>query len=344
MKKIIILLLICLAVCNCRNDIGKYQLIEFDNAMLEIAEKKIPAWICIGDFNVINEMKVKGLSKSIRKFAGNYDFYFCDISIEENEHINYIYQLESLPVIVLVTPDRKISYIINSNTNSNIIEELENISRIYQESGTIPKMTNSNFDIEGEDLSDMYSDVYSAYITLNKGDESSYDREAAIIDTSIEINPYFYNLYLGYKLHSAVGDYDIARQYYKNAISWFEDNYAPLYTYLCLELVKNNEGDTAEIEIETQSIDFGKIPAGEVTTKNIRFKNTGTAILMIINASASCPCVQLDWTGRVMPGEYGEIRLHYHADDTKGLFHRNVILVPNTPSGSKMLSIRGEII
>lgn len=344
MRRYIVPLIIGMMLCSCNNIIDEYTLSDFDDVVLQIAEKERPAWICVGDFNVIGEMSEFGLNGSLRRFAKDYDFYFCDISTEENEHINYIYQLESLPVIMLVIPERGVVDIVNSNKDYDMIEKLEKTSTEYLETGAVPAMINTNFDVSGDALTDMYADVYSAYMVLKKGGKSQLADGVASADRAIRANPYFYNLYLGYKLHSALGDNVIAGKCYREAISWFEETYVPLYTYLCLEIVKENEGDTAEIEIESLSIDFGEIPSGQVTTKIIRYKNTGAAPLMIINASASCPCVQLDWTSRVMPGDSGEIRLHYHADDAKGPFHRSVILVPNTPDGSKMLSVRGEII
>ena len=76
----------------------------------------------------------------------------------------------------------------------------------------------------------------------------------------------------------------ISNQYREHAITWFESNTAPLYTYLNAELLQSDTTKTAKIEFDTKMVDFGEI----CITYNGSEENLGAfnrSIILITNAT-----------------------------------------------------------
>ena len=64
------------------------------------------SWVFIGDQGLITKIQKYDINRFISKYKNTYDFYFCDISLQNNEHVNFIYQLETLPCAMLISPQK----------------------------------------------------------------------------------------------------------------------------------------------------------------------------------------------------------------------------------------------
>ena len=341
MEKLMSSLIVLSLITSCSLS-ENMELTEFDSAVDSIMERNKPGWIFVGDYNIVEILKDIGVKHFTNTYSDEFDFYYCDISKEYNEHVNYIYQLEALPSAMLITPKDGIIYITRDNLNDVGIKSLHSVSVDYL-SGVKLEFINSNFTVHDKDLSELYNDTYTAYRALNSNVDDIIEQGIKSIETSINIEPYFYNYYLAFRLHKELGCLDKSDLYKDNAIKWFDKNKVLLYTYLCLEIAQGDNTYYAEISLDDKTIDLGEISPNTVAEKVLYYKNTGTAPLLIINAATSCSCVNVIWGNAIAPGESGEIIIKYNADNNYGPFNKTILLVTNTLDGGVTLSVKGSI-
>lgn len=101
--------------------------------------------------------------------------------------------------------------------------------------------------------------------------------------------------------------------------------------------------NAAEINFETETIDYGTIEQGANGEREFVFTNTGKEPLIISNCKGSCGCTVPSWPKQpIAPGETASIKVKY---DTKrvGQFTKTVTVSSNAKTPSKTLRIRGVV-
>jgi hypothetical protein len=99
----------------------------------------------------------------------------------------------------------------------------------------------------------------------------------------------------------------------------------------------------AEIVFESEVHDYGTIDFAGDGTYAFKFTNTGKEPLVITDAKGSCGCTVPKWPKEpVMKGQSNYINVSY---DTKrpGPFTKTVTITSNAGSGSKVLTIKGNV-
>ncbi len=100
----------------------------------------------------------------------------------------------------------------------------------------------------------------------------------------------------------------------------------------------------AEMTFETEVIDYGTIPQNANGVRMFKFKNTGTAPLVISNAKGSCGCTVPSWPkAPINPGESGEIKVKYATSRT-GPINKSVTVMSNASNPNTVLRIKGNVI
>ncbi|MFL2608659.1 MAG: DUF1573 domain-containing protein [Flavobacteriaceae bacterium] len=100
----------------------------------------------------------------------------------------------------------------------------------------------------------------------------------------------------------------------------------------------------AEIEFETNSIDYGQIDFESDGTRVFKFKNIGDAPLVFTRISSSCGCtIPKKPEKPIEPGAEGQIEVNY---DTKrvGIFRKAVTVNSNAKTPTVILRIMGEVL
>lgn len=343
MKHTVFIILIAYLMTGCHQK-KDFVLMDFDCIIRDIKAKDESAWIFVGDYGITKDVEKAGLVQFMSKYSEYYRFYFCDISTKENEHVNYIYRLENIPTAILVSHDGIVRYILDSDLEPESMNKICEISDSYLQ-GVIPEFANENFKITDHALVEMLAETYSMHQLYKKGDKEDIRHNIVSFEKTIKAEPYFYNLYLASVCYTNIGEGKKSEIYSQKAIDWFEQEKSILYTYLCMELIKDmNPSELAKMSVECQNIDFGEIPAEKNSKKIIRYTNVGSSPLVIIGANVSCSCVNLEWNRTLDPGESGEIVIEYIAGADKGPFYKTVLLIVNTLEGSIMFSIRGNVV
>lgn len=90
--------------------------------------------------------------------------------------------------------------------------------------------------------------------------------------------------------------------------------------------------------------DFGSAFEGDIVTKDFFFTNTGTAPLLILNASSTCGCTIPEWPKKpVPPDSTASIRVKFNTLHKPGAQSKEVTIFANTfPNTSKIL-LKGQV-
>lgn len=100
----------------------------------------------------------------------------------------------------------------------------------------------------------------------------------------------------------------------------------------------------AEMNFESEVIDYGTITQNSDGVRTFKFTNTGNQPLIISNAKGSCGCTVPTWPkAPINPGEAGEIKVKY-ATNRLGPINKSVTVMSNATQGTKVLRIKGNVI
>jgi hypothetical protein len=98
------------------------------------------------------------------------------------------------------------------------------------------------------------------------------------------------------------------------------------------------------ITFEESKYDFGSVVQGGTVDHTFKFKNTGTAPLVISNIGVSCGCTTPEWTkAPVMPGKTGTISAHFNSTGKIGMQNKVLTIESNAAAGSATVSLVGEV-
>jgi hypothetical protein len=100
---------------------------------------------------------------------------------------------------------------------------------------------------------------------------------------------------------------------------------------------------SSKIEFEKTVMEYGTIAKGSEGTRVFKFKNTGTAPLIIMNAQGSCGCTVPTYSKEpIAPGTTGEIKVKYDTQRV-GAFTKNVTVTTNAGAEPVVLKIQGTV-
>ncbi len=101
----------------------------------------------------------------------------------------------------------------------------------------------------------------------------------------------------------------------------------------------------SKIAFEETQHNFGSfMEAAGVQTTVFKFKNTGTAPLILNNVKASCGCTTPKWTrDPIAPNGSGEITVSYNPANRPGVFTKTVTVTSNAENSTVVLTISGSV-
>ena len=101
----------------------------------------------------------------------------------------------------------------------------------------------------------------------------------------------------------------------------------------------------AKIEFETDFYDFGSVKQGEKLSYSFKFKNTGTADLVIADVIPSCGCTVPEYDKKpIAPGKKGEISVVFNTKGRSGSQLKEVHVKSNAENSRKTLTFKANII
>lgn len=90
--------------------------------------------------------------------------------------------------------------------------------------------------------------------------------------------------------------------------------------------------------------DFGSIFEGDVVTRQYTFRNTGTAPLLIINATSTCGCTVPEWPKKpIQPDSTSSIVVKFNSLNKPGAQSKEVTIFANTFPNTSKITIKGKV-
>jgi len=98
------------------------------------------------------------------------------------------------------------------------------------------------------------------------------------------------------------------------------------------------------ITFEESKYDFGEIAQGGIVEHVFKFKNTGTAPLIISNIGVSCGCTTPEWTkDPVLPGKTGTISAKFNSAGKMGMQNKVLTIESNATGGNATVALVGNV-
>lgn len=102
---------------------------------------------------------------------------------------------------------------------------------------------------------------------------------------------------------------------------------------------------TARIKFDTTYYDFGTLVQGEQISYTFKFKNIGTADLLIFDAYATCGCTVPRFSKEpIGPGETGKVEVLFDSSGKRGVQYKSVRLKLNTVQQERTLDVKANVI
>lgn len=102
-------------------------------------------------------------------------------------------------------------------------------------------------------------------------------------------------------------------------------------------------GKFPKITFEESQFDFGTIDNGTHVEHLFKFKNTGEAPLMIVDAKSSCGCTVPEYTKEaIAPGSAGELLVKFDGSGQNQV-SKTITLTTNTEAGTETLVIKAFV-
>ncbi|MBC6605303.1 DUF1573 domain-containing protein [Hymenobacter sp. BT188] len=99
-----------------------------------------------------------------------------------------------------------------------------------------------------------------------------------------------------------------------------------------------------QIQFEEMKYDFGSVKQGDIVEHVFKFKNIGTAPLVIANIGTTCGCTVPDWTKEpIMPGKSGTVTAKFNSAGKMGMQNKVLTVESNSAGGNTMVALVGEI-
>jgi|TARA_Y100000385_G_scaffold173279_1_gene179378 hypothetical protein len=106
----------------------------------------------------------------------------------------------------------------------------------------------------------------------------------------------------------------------------------------------NAQDKIAKIEFESETIDYGTINKGADGVRVFKFKNTGSAPLIITRVKSSCGCtVPKKPDEPVLPGMTGEIEVKYDTNRVMPI-RKTITVTSNAETPTIALKIKGLVV
>ncbi len=103
--------------------------------------------------------------------------------------------------------------------------------------------------------------------------------------------------------------------------------------------------DSAEIQFDTLSHDFGTIPPDTKVSYDFVFHNVGATLLHLWSVRPTCSCTTVNYPkGSIEPGETAAITVTYSShSNAPGHFSRSINVDCNAKTGFVRLHVSGEV-
>jgi hypothetical protein len=106
----------------------------------------------------------------------------------------------------------------------------------------------------------------------------------------------------------------------------------------------NKDSVYAEMKVDKEVHDFGRLTAGDTVSHTYTITNTGNKDLVIERVAAACGCTVASFqTTPVKPGESTEVSVNFDTTDKEGFQVKSITVVTNATPRTKRLVVTSEV-
>jgi hypothetical protein len=100
-----------------------------------------------------------------------------------------------------------------------------------------------------------------------------------------------------------------------------------------------------EITFEKTIHDFGKLIQGEIVIYNFKFKNTGSADLLITDVISTCGCTVTEYPKEpIKPGQEKKLEVTFDSNNRRGFQSKMISVLTNAQPSTTILKIKAKVI
>ena len=293
------------------------------------------------------------ISKQIHQFQSgttapeNYIFYQVNLLNPSNTFLNDIFLIENINNTYILNPQGEIvTFGFQEITPESICNQL---NTVLKNQPILPEKVRE-FNSSPKELLQMQNLVLKANMLYIKYPDKADSLNQALdfLDQAINIEPYFYNLYLKSKILKTL-QISNAPEYAELALKYCREGYQKsIYTSLIQELTLDYGLNSSNrmhgiIHFENTTLNAGNIPLNKHYDFKFPFQNTGKEPIIIIYVSSTCGCATPHWDKKpILPGEKGEITVTFNAEKY-GNFIRSVFVQTTAQNSVERLLLRGSV-
>lgn len=227
-------------------------------------------------------------------------FVYTDISLAANSYIRYLFEFESLPALLSISPQGLIEGIHYWENNAGIVHDV-----LFAPSEQARYML-----------------LTLAAEALRKEDYAVFSQ---LIEQVTQEDSFFSNYLLAQYYH--VTENTTSCQYYcQKAIANYSkcpDNH---FEPLLAQLYNLKDANDLSVLIHPRFIDLGSIPLNTVKETSFTISNFGKEPIFLYQVSTSCSCISLQYPTVIKSGHTASVDLSYAADDTVGDIRQSIYL------------------
>lgn len=276
-------------------------------------------------------------SKIISRKSNEYIFFKCDLTKHTNKILQYILLPGEIPNSYIFDEKGDLIYASARNESIYTIEQaiinVSNGKKYYS-----PQ--NQFLTVESDKLFRLHTLTLKSYI-----DYKNNDLSLAKIDSAINIEPYFYNLYLKSKILERKGETSLADSCKKIAENHRTSTFQKLvYVDLMKKIfIGTSSDDYAKIRIDSMPTDLKNIKYGEEKEIRIKVSNIGNKSLILYNVITNCSCNKISYIKTpIMPNEKTTINLLYNTSN-RGDFKIKLVIHSNAINNLEKIELYGYI-
>ena len=162
------------------------------------------------------------------------------------------------------------------------------------------------------------------------------------VKMSLDTEPYFMNLYLGWRYCGLLGDDKQAIEYKEKALRNLDDLDKLLYREYIAEMEFGvvREVDWEKKRLFADQYDFTREPDDKETWFDIVYRNSFDSPIIISAIETSCGCLSFSWDRTpLLPGKTGVIRVKYKSTG-EGRVYKKAYVFSNLPDSPHEIQLR----
>lgn len=271
------------------------------------------------------------------------DKYMCIeqyVDLGEGKFIPYLLYENSFPMIVVFSKSGILEALVIGNRTAKELTLM--LDKIEAHRGFVTN-TRNRFVLNDTCYVDLIKKTVNAFLALKSEDLGKAKDE---IESSIKIQPYFYNLYIGSQIYKELGDTVRFIECTDQALKMNDR-----FDNLLYNSIKEKIGNPAEeldlvtsISFEKTIHDFGRISSEDSVECSFLFKNNNSFPVIIESIKQSCDCMEIIWdTKPVLPQKIGTVKVIYKPS-SKGVFMKALFLTISKSNKIIPLHIKGVVI